>query len=57
VRDDCPDTPEFPNGRNDKEWLKHTLWFRDGNRLVYKPVNLKPLNPDTQPIALAKRTY
>ncbi len=57
VRDDCPDTPEFPNGRNDKEWLKHTLWYRDGNRLTYKPVHLQPLNPDTQPIALAKRTY
>ena len=57
VRDDCPDTPEFPNGRNDKEWLKHTLWYREGNRLTYKPVHLKPLNPDTEPIALAKRTY
>ncbi|HNQ49098.1 succinate dehydrogenase flavoprotein subunit [Hydrogenophilus thermoluteolus] len=57
VRDDCPDTPEFPNGRNDKEWLKHTLWYREGNRLTYKPVHLKPLHPDTQPIALAKRTY
>jgi succinate dehydrogenase / fumarate reductase flavoprotein subunit len=57
VRDDCPDTPEFPNGRNDREWLKHTLWYRDGNRLTYKPVHLQPLNPDTQPIALAKRTY
>jgi len=57
VRDDCPDTPEFPNGRNDKEWLKHTLWYREGNRLTYKPVRLKPLNPDTEPIALAKRTY
>jgi hypothetical protein len=26
VRDDAPDTAEFPNGRNDKEWLKHTLF-------------------------------
>lgn len=57
VRDDAPDTPEFPNGRNDKEWLKHTLWFRDGNRIEYKPVHMKPLSDDVEPIALAKRTY
>lgn len=42
VRDDAPDTPEFPNGRNDKEWLKHTLWHREGNKIEYKPVNLTP---------------
>jgi len=29
--------------RNDVEWLKHTLWFKDGDRLDYKPVHLKPL--------------
>ena len=46
-----------PNGRNDKEWLKHTLWYRDGNRLEYKPVTMKPLSHDVEPIALAKRTY
>ncbi len=57
VRDDAPDTPETPNGRNDNEWLKHTLWYSEGNRLDYKPVNLNPLNDDTKPIALAKRTY
>ncbi len=57
VRDDAPDTPEFPNGRNDDEWLKHTLWYSEGNRLDYKPVNLNPLNEGTEPIALAKRTY
>ena len=57
VRDDAPDTPEFPNGRDDHEWLKHTLWYSDGDRLEYKPVNLKPLKEDTRPIALAKRIY
>ena len=57
VRDDAPDTAEFPNGRNDAEWLKHTLWYSDGDRLEYKPVNLKPLNESTEAIALAKRTY
>ncbi len=29
--------------RDDVNWLKHTLWFKDGNRLEYKPVHLKPL--------------
>jgi len=57
VRDDAPDTAEFPNGRNDNEWLKHTLWYREGNRLDYKPVTMKPLSHDVEPIALAKRTY
>ncbi|NMG29283.1 succinate dehydrogenase flavoprotein subunit [Aromatoleum evansii] len=57
VRDDAPDTAEFPNGRNDNEWLKHTLWYREGNRLEYKPVTMKPLSHDVEPIALAKRTY
>ena len=57
VRDDAPDSPEFPNGRNDNEWLKHTLWFSEGNRLEYKPVTMRPLSQDVEPIALAKRTY
>ena len=57
VRDDAPDTAEFPNGRNDTVWLKHTLWYSEGDRLDYKPVNLNPLNAGTEPIALAKRTY
>jgi succinate dehydrogenase / fumarate reductase flavoprotein subunit len=55
VRDDAPDTPEFPNGRNDKEWLKHTLWHREGNRIEYKPVHLKPLTVET--VALKTRSY
>jgi succinate dehydrogenase / fumarate reductase flavoprotein subunit len=55
VRNDCADSTEFPDGRNDKEWLKHTLWHRDGNRLDYKPVHLKPLSVDS--IGLKKRAY
>jgi succinate dehydrogenase / fumarate reductase flavoprotein subunit len=55
VRDDAPDTPEFPNGRNDKDWLKHTLWFRNGNRIEYKPVHLTPLTVET--VALKTRSY
>ncbi|MEW6707417.1 MAG: succinate dehydrogenase flavoprotein subunit [Pseudomonadota bacterium] len=43
------DDPEFPLGRNDKEWMKHTLWFKDGNRLEYKPVQLKPLTVESVP--------
>ncbi len=47
--DDYADTPECPNGRNDKEWMKHTLWYAEGNRLDYKPVNLKPLTAESIP--------
>jgi len=55
VRDDAPDTPEHPNGRDDANWLKHTLWHREGNRLEYKPVNLKPLTVES--VALKTRAY
>ena len=47
--DDYADSAEYPNGRNDDEWLKHTLWFSEGNRLDYKPVNLKPLTAESIP--------
>lgn len=43
------DHPEFPLGRNDKEWLKHTLWDSATNSLSYKPVNLKPLTVESVP--------
>jgi succinate dehydrogenase / fumarate reductase flavoprotein subunit len=39
---------DYP-ARDDAGWLKHTLWYRDGNRLDYKPVNLKPLSVDAFP--------
>jgi succinate dehydrogenase / fumarate reductase flavoprotein subunit len=35
--------------RDDAHWLKHTLWHRDGNRLSYKPVTLKPLTVESFP--------
>ncbi|MGE4448451.1 MAG: succinate dehydrogenase flavoprotein subunit [Azospira sp.] len=57
VRDDALDTAETPAGRDDKNWLKHTLWYSEGNRLDYKPVNLQPMSADVESIALAKRTY
>ncbi|KQR53160.1 succinate dehydrogenase flavoprotein subunit [Acidovorax sp. Leaf160] len=43
------DHPDFPLGRNDKEWMKHTLWHSADNSLTYKPVNLKPLTVDSVP--------
>jgi len=39
---------DFPT-RDDANWLKHTLWYREGNRLDYKPVNLKPMSVDAFP--------
>ncbi|MBL8312108.1 MAG: succinate dehydrogenase flavoprotein subunit [Rubrivivax sp.] len=47
--DDYADSPEFPLGRNDAQWMKHTLWYSDGDRLEYKPVKLQPLTVDSVP--------
>ncbi|MFI4941034.1 MAG: succinate dehydrogenase flavoprotein subunit [Burkholderiales bacterium] len=33
--------------RNDEEWMKHTLWYSEGNRLDYKPVMTTPLSVET----------
>ncbi len=41
--------PTCPLGRNDAEWMKHTLWFKDGNKLDYKPVRTQPLTAETVP--------
>ena len=46
------DSPKNPLGRNDVDWLKHTLWFSEGNRLDYKPVKLKPLTTESIPLAV-----
>ena len=43
------DDAQFPLGRNDKEWMKHTLWHSANNSLTYKPVNLKPLTVESVP--------
>ena len=43
------DDAEFPLGRNDTQWMKHTLWYSQDNRLDYKPVQLKPLTVDSVP--------
>jgi len=53
--DDYGDTPEHPNGRNDTDWHKHTLWHKEGNKLSYKPVQMKPLTVES--IELKTRTF
>jgi succinate dehydrogenase / fumarate reductase flavoprotein subunit len=45
---------DFPE-RDDRNWMKHTLWFKEGSRLDYKPVHLKPLSVET--IEPKARTY
>jgi succinate dehydrogenase / fumarate reductase flavoprotein subunit len=37
---------DFPS-RDDANWIKHTLYYSEGNRLEYKPVNMKPLTVET----------
>ena len=39
---------DFP-ARDDNNWLKHSLYFMEGQRLDYKPVRLKPLTVDSFP--------
>lgn len=48
AREDYPD-------RDDANWMKHTLYYRDGQRLEYKEVHTKPLSVDYMPPA--KRVY
>ena len=45
---------DFP-ARDDANWLRHSLWYRDANRMDYKPVNMKPLSVDAFPPKV--RTY
>ena len=45
---------DFPE-RDDTNWLKYSLWYREGNRIDYRPVHLKPLTVET--VALKKRVY
>ncbi|MBU1664460.1 MAG: succinate dehydrogenase flavoprotein subunit, partial [Gammaproteobacteria bacterium] len=45
---------DYPQ-RDDDQWLRHTLYFREQDQLDYKPVKLKPLTVETfQP---KERTY
>ena len=54
-RDDYPDTEKNPAGRDDANWLRHSLWFKDGDRLDYKPVNMQPRTSASIPAKA--RTY
>jgi len=40
--------PDFPK-RDDVNWMKHTLYFQEGDRLDYKPVRTKPLTVESFP--------
>jgi succinate dehydrogenase / fumarate reductase flavoprotein subunit len=42
------DDPVAPLGRDDANWMKHTLWYSEATA-SYKPVNLKPLTVDSVP--------
>jgi succinate dehydrogenase / fumarate reductase flavoprotein subunit len=33
--------------RNDAQWMKHSMYYSEGNRMSYKPVNLKPMTVET----------
>jgi succinate dehydrogenase / fumarate reductase flavoprotein subunit len=35
--------------RDDEHWMKHTLWYSEGNKLDYKPVVLQPLTVESFP--------
>jgi succinate dehydrogenase / fumarate reductase flavoprotein subunit len=48
------DRADYPH-RDDANWLKHTLWYKEGNRLAYKPVHLKPLT--VEPFEPKVRVY
>ena len=43
------DDPVAPLGRDDANWMKHSLWHSRSNSLTYKPVNLKPLSVESVP--------
>jgi succinate dehydrogenase / fumarate reductase flavoprotein subunit len=45
---------DFPE-RDDANWMRHSLWYSEGNRLDYKPVNLKPMTVDS--FVPKKRTF
>lgn len=45
---------DYPD-RDDQQWLKHSLFYKEGRKLDYKPVTLKPLTVDSFPPK--KRVY
>ena len=50
---------DYPE-RDDQNWLKHTLAWRDGDgrvRLGNRPVHLAPLSNEVQPFPPSERVY
>jgi succinate dehydrogenase / fumarate reductase, flavoprotein subunit len=47
--------PDGSQKRDDVQWLKHSLWYKEANRVDYKPVNLQPLSVES--IEPKKRSY
>jgi succinate dehydrogenase / fumarate reductase flavoprotein subunit len=39
---------DYPE-RDDVHWLKHSLFFKEGRQLDYKPVHMKPINVESFP--------
>ncbi|WP_295583943.1 succinate dehydrogenase flavoprotein subunit [uncultured Lamprocystis sp.] len=40
--------PDYPN-RDDVHWMKHSLYYREADRMDYKPVRTKPLTVESFP--------
>jgi len=40
--------PDYPT-RDDKNWMRHSLYFKTDDRMDYKPVRTKPLSVETFP--------
>jgi succinate dehydrogenase / fumarate reductase flavoprotein subunit len=40
--------PDYPK-RDDQNWMKHSLYLREGDRMDYKPVRTKPLTVEAFP--------
>ena len=40
--------PDYPD-RNDTEWMKHSLYYLEGDRMDFKPVQTKPLTVESFP--------
>lgn len=45
---------DFP-ARDDKHWIKHTLYFDEGDMIAYRPVNVSP--KDVKPFEPKERVY
>jgi succinate dehydrogenase / fumarate reductase flavoprotein subunit len=39
---------DYPD-RDDVQWLRHSLFFKEGRQLDYKPVHMKPINVESFP--------